>query len=134
MELQKRFKISWLADFRDPWTNIDFYKDLRLSKWADKKHKSLEGAVAKNADMVLTIGNQLKTELLALGSNEVQVLENGYDPEDFPINSSLELDSNFTIAHMRYFFHHQGNHEVLWKVLEKYAMKMCFLRTNSNLN
>ena len=57
MELQKRFKISWLADFRDPWTNIDFYKDLRLSKWADKKHKSLEGAVLKNADMVLTIGN-----------------------------------------------------------------------------
>ena len=64
MELQKRFKISWLADFRDPWTNIDFYKDLRLSKWADNKHKFLESAVLKNVDMVLTIGNQLKKELL----------------------------------------------------------------------
>ena len=68
--------------------------------------------------MVLTIGNQLKTELLALGSNEVQVLENGYDPEDFPINSSLELDSNFTIAHIG-TFSPSRNHEILWKVLRK---------------
>ena len=118
MELQKKFKISWLADFRDPWTNIDFYKDLRLSKWADNKHKSLESDVLKNADMVLTIGNQLKKELFALGAKKVQVLENGYDPEDFKINSSKELDTNFTIAHIG-SFSPSRNHEIFWKVLRK---------------
>lgn len=118
MELQKKFKISWLADFRDPWTNIDFYKDLRLSKWADNKHKSLESDVLKNADMVLTIGNQLKKELFALGAKKVQILENGYDPEDFKINSSKELDTNFTIAHIG-SFSPSRNHEIFWKVLRK---------------
>lgn len=118
MELQKRFQIKWLADFRDPWTNIDFYKDLKLTKWADNKHKALERAVLKNTDMVLTIGNQLKKELLALGSKEVEVVENGYDPEDFPINSSLELDTDFTIAHIG-TFSPSRNHEILWKVLKK---------------
>jgi hypothetical protein len=39
--IQKLNKIPWLADFRDPWTNIDFYKDLKLSKWADSKHKKI---------------------------------------------------------------------------------------------
>ena len=118
MELQKRFQIKWLADFRDPWTNIDFYKDLKLTKWADNKHKALERAVLKNTDMVLTIGNQLKKELLALGSKEVEVVENGYDPEDFPINSSLKLDTDFTIAHIG-TFSPSRNHEILWKVLKK---------------
>jgi len=118
MELQKRFQIKWLADFRDPWTNIDFYKDLKLTEWADNKHKALERAVLKNTDMVLTIGNQLKKELLALGSKEVEVVENGYDPEDFPINSSLELDTDFTIAHIG-TFSPSRNHEILWKVLKK---------------
>ena len=38
--IQKFNKTPWLADFRDPWTNIDFYKDLKLSDWADRKHKN----------------------------------------------------------------------------------------------
>ena len=133
MELQKRFKISWLADFRDPWTNIDFYKDLRLSKWADNKHKFLESAVLNNADMVLTIGNQLRKELIDLGANKIRVVENGYDPEDFKINSSIELDTNFTIAHIG-TFSPSRNHKILWKVLKKYAEKMNSLITNSDLN
>ena len=118
MELQKRFKISWLADFRDPWTNIDFYKDLRLSKWADNKHKFLESAVINNADMVLTVGNQLKKELTDIGANKIRIVENGYDPEDFIINSSIELDNNFTIAHIG-TFSPSRNHKILWKVLKK---------------
>ena len=43
--LKKKFDIPWIADFRDPWTNIDFYDKLRLTKWADKKHQKLEKKV-----------------------------------------------------------------------------------------
>ena len=45
MALAKKIKLPWLADFRDPWTNIDFYKDLRLSARADARHKKLEKKV-----------------------------------------------------------------------------------------
>ncbi|MEA3317025.1 MAG: glycosyl transferase family 1, partial [Bacteroidota bacterium] len=31
MQLQKKLNLPWIADFRDPWTNIDFYEDLLLT-------------------------------------------------------------------------------------------------------
>ena len=42
MKLKNRFKLPWIADFRDPWPSIDFYKELRLTWFADKKHHRLE--------------------------------------------------------------------------------------------
>ena len=72
-----------MSDFRDPWTNIDFYKELKLTKLADKKHKRLEKQVLNNADLVLTVGNQLSNELNDLGAKHVEVIENGYDPRRF---------------------------------------------------
>ena len=35
--LKKKLNIPWLADFRDPWTTIDFYHQLHLTRQADKK-------------------------------------------------------------------------------------------------
>ncbi|MGE4540563.1 MAG: glycosyl transferase family 1, partial [Bacteroidales bacterium] len=42
MQLKRQTGIPWLADFRDPWTNIDYYQDLMLGKRADRKHHQLE--------------------------------------------------------------------------------------------
>ena len=120
--IKKLNKIPWLADFRDPWTNIDFYKDLKLSKWADIKHKKLEKNVLSKADIVLTIGNQLKDELQELGAKNVEVIENGFDEEDFKIKDSNSLDSKFTIAHIG-SFSPSRNHHILWKVLEEIVIE-----------
>ena len=68
MDLKNKFQIPWVSDFRDPWTNIDFYKELKLTNWADAKHKRLEKHVLTNSDLVLTVGNQLKQELIELGA------------------------------------------------------------------
>ena len=43
--LKKHFNIPWIADFRDPWTEIDFYNQLRLTRRSDQKHKTQEKAV-----------------------------------------------------------------------------------------
>ena len=43
--LKQKFNIPWIADFRDPWTQIDFYNQLQLTKLADNKHKKLEKSV-----------------------------------------------------------------------------------------
>ena len=29
--------LQWISDFRDPWTTIGYYKDLRLTRWADAR-------------------------------------------------------------------------------------------------
>ena len=50
--------IPWLADFRDPWTNIDFYKFLKLSSWADHRHHKLEMEVLQKANAVSVIRSE----------------------------------------------------------------------------
>jgi len=37
-ELKRKTGVKWLADFRDPWTNIDYFHSLPLSQKAKEKH------------------------------------------------------------------------------------------------
>jgi len=117
-EIKRKYAIPWVADFRDPWTNIDFYKDLKLTKWADAKHKRLEKEVLSQSDLVLTIGNQLQHELVELGADNVEIIENGFDPDDFIMADTTQLDAEFTLAHIGSFTPSR-NHKVLWQALEE---------------
>ena len=46
--MSKKNKIPWLADFRDPWTNIDFYHKLKLTKPGDILSKFLPSLSGKS--------------------------------------------------------------------------------------
>ncbi len=85
--LKKMAGIKWIADFRDPWTDIYYYKELSHSapaKWYDKK---LEKKVLLNSDRIVTVGNVIKNILLSksqkLSSDKIEVITNGFDPSDF---------------------------------------------------
>lgn len=118
--VKKRFpQIKWIADFRDPWTNIDFYKELMLSSYADKKHKKMEKEVLANADSVISIGNGMNEEFKQiLGSHpeKFSVITNGYDEDDI-FKGELKKDEKFTIAHIGTLVKSR-NPETLWKVLK----------------
>lgn len=99
LKLHKALNIPWIADFRDPWTEIDFYQDLHLSRWADRKHHKLEKQVLSNADKVVTIGWDAAKGLEALGAHSVQTITNGYDNE--PIcETAITPSEKFTISHI----------------------------------
>ncbi len=118
MKLKQKLNIPWLADFRDPWTNIDFYENLMLTKVADKKHHYLEKQVLQNADCVVTVGETMKNELAeGLSGKKFVVITNGFDDEDlFP--GEIILDKKFTIAHIGTLVPSR-NPVVLWKVLSE---------------
>jgi glycosyltransferase involved in cell wall biosynthesis len=115
--LKKSLGVKWIADFRDPWTNIDFYKELMLSNWADSKHKRLEQEVLKSADLSLTIGYTMTSELKELGANKVETVTNGYDDADFP-DSQVTLDEKFSISHIGTFSPSRNQPE-FWKALNE---------------
>ncbi|NTV83915.1 MAG: glycosyltransferase family 4 protein, partial [Bacteroidales bacterium] len=119
MELNRRLKIPWLADFRDPWTHIDFYGKLRLTGWADRKHKSLEKKVLRSADVVNTVSWSWAEDFKRIYPREIEVITNGYDPEDFQFES-LVLDRFFSIIHIG-SFNKDRDPEVLWQVLASKA-------------
>jgi len=116
MKLSKRFSLPWLADFRDPWTNIDFYKDLLLTRRADKKHHKLELKVLKNASYVSVISQSMAEEFNTLYQRQYDVITNGYDPADVAIPDKIQLDKKFSIAHIGTLVKTR-NPNSLWKAL-----------------
>jgi len=115
MALKKRFDIPWVADFRDPWTKIDFYNELHLSWLADRKHHRLEKKVVTTADCIVTVGNEMRKEFEALGAKKAATITNGFDTAD-RIEGEVEMDRKFTLAHFG-TVNKARNPELLWKVL-----------------
>ncbi len=117
-------QLKWVADFRDPWTNIDFYDKLMLTSLADRKHHKLEMGVLKNADVVLSVGHTMNEEFKEMYRNaggtqleKFQVITNGYDDEDVS-KTVLETDKKFSIAHIGTLVKDR-NPDTLWKVLSE---------------
>lgn len=113
LNLKKELNIKWMADFRDPWTEIDYFEQLPLTKKAKEKHHFLEKEVLRNADAVLAVGNTMKENFSDFNSNVVTVT-NGFDEElDETI---VKLDSKFTITHIG-LMNADRNPKMLWEVL-----------------
>jgi hypothetical protein len=114
--LKKQLNIRWIADFRDPWTNIDFYKDLMLTKAADRKHHRLEREVLQQADEVITIGKTMAEEFEQVRGGKVRVLTNGFDEEDFVAEGVSGDAKHFVITHVG-SINADRNHNIFWKAL-----------------
>ena len=91
--------IKWIADFRDPWTDIDYYGQLTLTDWADRKHHRLERQVLQAADRVVTVSWTWATDLSAISGRPVEVITNGFDPEDVPTPPEL-VDDAWSLVHV----------------------------------
>lgn len=97
LHLKRDLGLKWISDFRDPWTEIDYFEQLPLTKRAIKKHHQLEKEVVRNSDAVLVIGESMKKQFKKY-SNFVSVITNGYD--DYNGLNSISLDKKFTITHV----------------------------------
>lgn len=115
LRIKKQLGIPWLADFRDPWTYIDFYQELMLTSFADKKHHRLEQLVLKNADRISTVSSDCARDLESLGAKKVHVITNGFDNDDL-IKDNIQLDKKFSITHIGSLVKSRNPH-VLWKAL-----------------
>ncbi len=109
--------IQWFADFRDPWTNIDFYRDLSLTQLADRRHKKLEKTVLQTADRVIAVGNQMASELSEIAGRNIDVITNGFDTDDFP-EKKIPIDDEISLTHLGSLGKTRNPH-VLWKALSK---------------
>ncbi len=118
MQLKERFGIPWLADFRDPWTNIDYYHDLKLSRRADKIHHHLEKQVLTSADALTVVSPGMEREFVSIVPRKIHVVPNGYDEADRKgIDVSYVNREMFSIAHIGSLTKTR-NSENLWKVLK----------------
>lgn len=113
LQLKSQVNVKWIADFRDPWTTIGYHKALKLSAYAEKKHKQFEKEVLNSADLVLVTSPTTKTEFQALTSQPIEVITNGYDTENV---APQTLDEKFTLAHIGSLLSDR-NPKILWESL-----------------
>ncbi|MEE9349462.1 MAG: glycosyltransferase [Flavobacteriaceae bacterium] len=115
LKLKQQNNLKWIADFRDPWTDIDYFHQLPLTKKALKKHTELEALVLKNADNVIVIGKTMQSNYLKFNEN-THVIPNGFDT--FNENESVSLTKKFSLLHIG-MLNSDRNHTMLWKVLSE---------------
>ena len=115
LDIKKQLNINWIADFRDPWTTIGYHKELKLSKWASAKHKSLEKEVLTTCDTILVTSPTTKSEFERITNQPIEVITNGYDVEKIEKKS---LDEAFTLAHIGSFLS-ERNPQILWESLSE---------------
>lgn len=132
-KLKQQFPhLKWTADFRDPWTEIDYYHELLPGKYADNKQKKLEKEVLKQADLVVGIGDDCANGLERIGGRKVEIITNGFIFPEFNARKEV-LDSKFTISHFGSMAASR-NPVVLWKALKNLIQEIPELKEHLEIN
>jgi glycosyltransferase involved in cell wall biosynthesis len=129
--LKERTRIPWVADFRDPWTEIRYYQFTNRTRYAFDKDTRLEAEVLGKADAIISVSQSLTENFKALSQNtnisRFDVISNGYDPTDF-LELKYKADSNFKIVHIGNLLAHQ-NPKALWMGLQNLVTNYSELKT-----
>jgi glycosyltransferase involved in cell wall biosynthesis len=93
LRLKEIFGIPWIADLRDPWTDIYYYSLMLHTPFAKYLDKKYEREVLEKADALLVTNNDTKN-LFASKSDSIQkdkihVIYNGFDDGDFAQHSKV---------------------------------------------
>ncbi|TVR76797.1 MAG: glycosyl transferase [Saprospirales bacterium] len=92
--------LKWIADFRDPWSKLDFYDSLPITRKTMESHKRLEKLVVDTADVVLATSPSMHQQLEPFDLQKFYCITNGYDPEDFPqITANKKTTNKIKIVH-----------------------------------
>lgn len=130
-QLKEQTTVKWIADFRDPWTDLYYNKEFKQLAFAKNKNIKLEDAVLKSADCILTVSNSLQKEFLKKAKN-VKVITNGFD-EEVLTEDNVILDKKFTIAYIG-LLPKQSKPKILFEVLQELCNKDEVFRNDLKLN
>lgn len=114
--LKRKLQLPWVADFRDPWTDINYYHELPMSGWARRKDGKMETQVLTEADNVTTVSPSWATLLKSKGANRVAVVQNGFDETDFHNVVGRPSDDTFVISHVGSLYPSR-NPNAFWQAL-----------------
>ena len=133
--LARETGLPWIADFRDPWTKIFYFKHLSMTRATERWHKKMEKKVLDDATVVVAVSPLVQQEFQAMTLTPVELVTNGFDECDYDMGGT-QMDNedkeeqaaakrrlaaggpvkDFVITHTG-LFAADGNPTVLWEVL-----------------
>ncbi len=123
LKLSRATGLPWVADFRDPWTKIFYFKHLSLSARARRRHEALEKSVLDGASAVVAVSPPVADDFRKMTASRVELITNGFDEADFEDSGEAGVGASvsasgpfFNIVHTG-LFASDGDPDVLWAVL-----------------
>ena len=120
LRLSRETGLPWIADFRDPWTKIFYFKHLSMTSATEKWHSKMEKKVLDEASAVVAVSPLVQQEFQEMTDTPVELITNGFDECDFSSEQCTEeyggASEEFIITHTG-LFAADGNPTVLWDVL-----------------
>ena len=95
-KLSREFRVPWVADYRDLWTGSTLRP---YPKWLEALESKYERKILKNAAFLTTVSETLKGYLENLHAKSVEIIYNGFDPEDFEKEAARGKPGVFTLVY-----------------------------------
>jgi len=116
LDLKRKFNLPWIADFRDPWTELDILKDYQILPSRMKKYRAYEKEVLVSADLALTTSKVWAEDFKRLGARKAECITNGFDETDFDMK--VDPYNEWVMSHFG-LLNHLRNPEHLWTAIEE---------------
>lgn len=89
LALKRKFpKLRWVADLRDPWTDIYYYDEMLHLPFARRIDRRYELQVLETCDAAIIVSEDIRRlfaeKLNQSSASKFHVLPNGFDSKDFP--------------------------------------------------
>lgn len=92
LKIKEKYNIKWIADFRDPWSNIQYKSFLYQTRWAQNIDFRYERRVLERCDnALLAVDERNRFEKIHphVGREKIFFLPNGFDESDFAGKTSV---------------------------------------------
>ena len=94
--LKTKYKIPWVADLRDLWTQNHYYQYSPIRRFIERR---LEIKTLSRADALVTVSKDLAETLGTLHKEKrIYTIRNGFDPQEMNI-SHVDSTNKFTITY-----------------------------------
>lgn len=106
--LKRQTGLPWIADFRDLWT--EHHYDEAQPALRRRLDRRIEAKIFEQADVLATVSDAWAERLRALsgGRKRVEVIRNGFDPEDFA-RLERQRPARWTITYVGSFYGSKQN-------------------------
>ena len=101
LRIKNNFGVNWTADFRDPWTDIYYYRKFYPTLLTRVYERALERKVFASCDQLISVSPAWSKLYAAKGAqpeSKIHTITNGFDQEDFSCHYEVR-PTQFTITY-----------------------------------
>jgi hypothetical protein len=112
-KLKQIYKIPWIADFRDLWTQNHYYGKYKLIKYFERR---LEIKTLADADILVVVHPLVDTLKLIHKDKKIFWITNGFDGDDFS-EISTKLTNKFSITYTGTLYNGKRDPSMLFEAI-----------------